>query len=164
VKFEVAREVQSAAQLPVPPTVWDYGAAARLEATIKGFIARLFVFLAICGLGLACLGLYGVLAHAVSRRTREFGIRIALGATHQDVFRLVMHEGTVMFLAGTAIGAFVAMGMAQLVNALLYKVGFTDVLSLVASELILCCVAFLACLSPARRAMRADPVEILRAT
>ncbi|MBI4501410.1 MAG: ABC transporter permease [Gemmatimonadetes bacterium] len=161
---DVSREVQAAALLATAPRVSEVGSGARLNATIKRFIATLFVFLAICGMGLAALGLYGVLAYTVGRRTREFAVRIALGATNQDVFRLVMHDGTVMFLAGTALGAFIAMFMAQFVNAMLYKVGFTDVLSLVSSELILCGVAFLACLVPARRAMRADPVEILRAT
>jgi hypothetical protein len=139
------------------------GPEVDLDLSAKRFLAGLFLFLGACSLGLAALGLYGVLAYVVSRRTREFGIRIALGATQQRVFRMVLHDGAVMFLAGTAIGAFTALAMAQLVDALLYRVGFSDVWSLITAELVLCGVALVACLGPARRAMRANPLEIIRA-
>jgi ABC-type antimicrobial peptide transport system permease subunit len=128
------------------------------------FATRVFVFLGLCALGLASVGLYGVLAYAVNQRGREFAVRVALGATTENLFRMVLHDGVVMYLAGTAIGAFIAMAASRMIDSLLFQVMPTDAPSLVISELVLCAAAFLACLAPARRAMRADPVEILRAT
>lgn len=113
---------------------------------------------------LAAVGVYGVLAHAVSHRMREFGVRIALGASGRDVMRLVLHDGAVMALAGTAIGAFFAMAGARLLESWLYNVPATDVWALVAAEITLVATVTLACISPAVRAARADPLDVLRAT
>jgi ABC-type antimicrobial peptide transport system permease subunit len=115
---------------------------------------------------LAAVGVYGVLAYAVSRRGREFAVRIAVGAERRDMLRLVLHDGLVMTLAGTALGGFVALWATGLLSAFLedQNVLPTDVLTLIASELVLIAVATAASLAPALRAMRADPVEILRAT
>jgi putative ABC transport system permease protein len=163
-QIQLAREIQAAAALKTPPRVTPWLWGYEETKTAMGFVTNLFGFIAICGLGLAAVGLYGVLAYAVNRRMREFAVRIALGAMAGDMFKLVMHDGTVMFLAGTGIGAFAAMGAAKWLDSLLYGIPFSDVVALVVSELVLCVVAFLACLAPARHAMRADPVEILRAT
>ncbi len=94
---------------------------------------------------------------------REFAVRIAVGAPSQDVLKLVAHDAAVMILAGTAIGAFLAMWGSTLLGDWLYNVYHTDALSLVMAELVLFAAGFAACLQPALRAMRADPIEILRA-
>ena len=132
----------------------------------QGFLAELFAAMGAFALLLAAVGVYGVLAYAVSRRGREFAVRIAVGAERRDMLRLVLHDGLVMTLAGTALGGFVALWATGLLSAFLedQNVLPTDVLTLIASELVLIAVATAASLAPALRAMRADPVEILRAT
>jgi predicted permease len=129
----------------------------------REFMAGLFAVFGLFALGLCSIGLYGVLSYAVSRRVREFGVRIALGAKPGDVLRLVLREGSVMILAGTAIGGIVAMWFAQLLGYWLYDVNPTDAASLVTAELILIAVSLIACAVPGIRASRADPVEVLRA-
>ena len=138
------------------------------EATLRsqGFLAELFAMMGAFALLLAAVGIYGVLAYAVSRRAREFAVRIAIGAEHRDMLKLVLHDGLVMTLAGTALGGFVALWATGFLSAFLeeQKVLPTDVLTLIASELVLVAAATVASLAPALRAMRADPIEILRAT
>jgi len=133
------------------------------ELASRAFLADVFVGMGAVGLALAALGLYGVLAYAVSRQMREFAVRVALGAEQRTLFRMVMHDGLVMLLAGTGIGAFLALGSANLFNAVLIGVYPTDALSLVAAEAVLLAVGLAATLAPARRAVRADPLDILRA-
>jgi hypothetical protein len=132
----------------------------------QAFLAELFAMMGSFALLLAAVGVYGVLAYAVSRRAREFAVRIALGAERGGILRLVLHDGLVMTLAGTGIGAFVAFWATGLLAAFLedQKVLPTDVLTLIAAEVVLIGVATGASLAPALRATRADPVEILRAT
>ncbi len=136
------------------------------DATLASFnfFARVFVGMGLLGLGLAALGLYGVLRYTVARRLREFAVRIALGAEPRVLFRTVMRDGLVMLLAGTGLGAFVALSAAYLFNSMLIGVYPTDALSLVAAEALLLTVGLAATAAPALRAMRADPAEILRAT
>jgi predicted permease len=141
------------------PYTWERDA----EIASLNFLARVFVAMGAVGLGLAALGLYGVLAYAVTRRMREFGVRIALGAEPRMLFRMVMHDGLVMLLAGTGIGAFVALAAAYLFNELLVGVYPTDAISLVIAEAALLVVGLAATLAPARRAVRASPLEVLRA-
>ena len=127
------------------------------------FFARVFVAFGAIGLGLAALGVYGVLSYAVARRMREFGLRIALGAEPRALFRMVMHDGLVMLLAGTGIGGFGALAAAYLLTSILAPVYPADALSLVAAEAVLLAVGLAATLAPALKAVRADPVDILRA-
>ncbi|HTT67549.1 MAG TPA: ABC transporter permease [Gemmatimonadales bacterium] len=138
------------------------------EADLKaqGFLAELFAMMGGFALLLASVGIYGVLAYAVNRRGREFAVRIAVGAERRDMLKLVLHDGLVMTLAGTALGAFVAFWATGLLAAFLedQQVLPTDVLTLIAAEVVLIAVATAASLAPALRAMRADPIEILRAT
>jgi predicted permease len=133
------------------------------ELASRTFLADVFVAMGAVGLALAALGLYGVLAYAVSRRMREFAVRVALGAEPRALFRMVMHDGLVMLLAGIGIGAFLALTSAYLFNAVLIGVYPTDALSLVLSEAVLLVVGLAATLAPARRAVRANPLDILRA-
>ena len=154
-----ALRTMPAARASVHPYTW-----AR-DATIASFnfLAKVFVGMGAIGLGLAALGLYGVLAYAVSRRMREFGVRIALGAGPGTLFRMVMRDGLVMLLAGTGIGAFGALSAAYLFNAILFGVYPTDAISLVIAEAVLLTVGLAATIAPARHALRASPMAIIRA-
>jgi ABC-type antimicrobial peptide transport system permease subunit len=153
------RSLPGAARTYVRP--FDYSREGELAS--RGFLAKAFVAMGMVALGLAALGLYGVLAYAVSRRMREFAVRVALGAEPRVLLRMVLHDGLVMLLAGIGAGAFVALAAARLLDAVLIAVLPSDVVSLVLSEAVLITVGLAAALVPARRAARANPLEILRA-
>jgi predicted permease len=133
------------------------------ELAARAFLAKVFVTMGTVALALSVLGLYGVLAYAVGQRTREFAVRIALGAEPRQLFRMVMHDGMVMVLAGIGVGAFGALAAARLLDAVLADVLPSDVVSLIACEAVLLVAGLAASLGPARRAVRASPLEILRA-
>jgi ABC-type antimicrobial peptide transport system permease subunit len=113
-------------------------------------------------LALATMGLYSVMMYAVSQRTREIGIRMALGATLRDVLRLIVGDGMRMVIIGLALGLTGAFAMTRILSALLLGVGATDPLTFVAVTILLFAVAMLACLIPARRATKVDPIIALR--
>ena len=137
----------------------------RAEAlSSRGFLAQLFASMGVFALILAAVGIYGVLAYAVSRRQREFAVRIALGAQRADVLKSVLYDGLVMTLAGTGLGAFLALRASTLLEGALEITRPTDPVALIVAEAVLLAVTVAACLAPALRAMRADPIEILRAT
>lgn len=115
------------------------------------------------GLLLAALGVYGALALQVAQRTREIGVRVALGARVADVVRLVLRRGATLALLGLAVGTLAAAGATRVVASLLYGVSPTDPLTFAAVALLLLAVALLASWLPARRAARVDPVIALRA-
>jgi predicted permease len=133
------------------------------ELRARYFLLGVFAAFSAFALVLATVGLYGVVSYAVSQRMREFAVRVAVGAPGRDLVRLVAHDAAVMTLAGVGLGAFLAMWGSTLLGEWLFDVYHTDVRSLVAAELVLFGAAMLACLQPALRAMRADPVQILRA-
>jgi len=139
-----------------------YGLQSALAS--RAFLAKLFVTMGSFALILAAIGIYGVLAYAVNRRLREFAVRVALGARRSDLLRAVLHDGLVMTLAGTGLGAFLALWSSFLLENFLEDVYPTDALTLVSAEAVLIAMTIAACLAPAFRAMRADPIEILRAT
>jgi predicted permease len=114
------------------------------------------------GLVLAMAGMYGVLSHLVSQRLREIGVRFALGARPVDVGRLVLGNGLALAAVGLAIGLGLAAGLSRLAATLLTDVGKPDVLSVSGVVLVLAATAVSASWSPARRAMRVDPVQLLR--
>jgi len=130
-------------------------AARRHTLTLLGLFAGV-------ALGLAAVGLYGVLAHAVALRRNEIGIRLALGAQRADVLQLILRHGLGLTLLGLAIGFAGALALTRILRNQLYEVGPTDPLTFAAVALLLLAVALFACWLPARRAARVDPMVALR--
>lgn len=126
------------------------------------FRAQLFGVFAGLALLLAAVGIYGVLSQLVVQRTHEIGIRVALGASHADVLRLVLGEGLKLVLAGIVIGVTGALVLTRLLSSMLYGVKTTDPLTFGSISLLLTAVALLACYVPAHLAMRLNPLVALR--
>jgi putative ABC transport system permease protein len=127
------------------------------------FRSRLLAIFAAASLFLAAIGIYGVLAYSVSQRTREIGIRSALGANRQSLLWLVMRHGLVLTGIGLLVGLVGAVGLSRLLASLFFGVLGSDTLTLAVVAMILGVVALLACLFPAQRAARVDPSIALRA-
>jgi predicted permease len=125
-------------------------------------VARLSGFFGLLALVLACVGLYGLLSYEVSRRTREIGIRMALGAQQESVLKLVLRQGIVLAIVGAGVGIAVALGVMRYLTSMLYDVHANDPLTMIAVSVLLTIVALAACYLPARRAMRVDPIVALR--
>jgi ABC-type antimicrobial peptide transport system permease subunit len=117
---------------------------------------------AMLALLLASIGIYGVVSYLTGQRTREIGIRIALGARRLDVLRMVLGDGSKMALAGVAIGVVAALGVTQLMDKLLFGIKPTDPITFAGVAVLLCAVALLACYLPARRAAKVEPMAALR--
>ena len=139
-----------------------------MDAVVTGAVATpaattsLFVAFAALALLLGIIGIYGVFSYLVAQRTREIGLRVALGAQRRDVLVLVMKEGAKFSLAGIAIGLLSAVFVTRSLASQLYGVSPLDPLTYLAVSLVMAAVAFLACYVPTRRAMRVDPAIALR--
>ncbi len=140
-----------------------------IEALVAGSLSRrrftmlLLVAFALVALGLGAIGIYGVLAYTVGQRTREIGLRMALGATAGDVQRLVVRQGIGLAAAGALVGVAGALAATHAMRGLLFGVGPTDPVTFAAVPLVLAAVAILASWLPARRAAGVDPMSALRA-
>jgi putative ABC transport system permease protein len=124
--------------------------------------ASLLTVFGLLALVLAAIGLYGVMSYSVSQRTREIGIRMALGAGQPTVRGMIVRQGLWLAIGGVTVGLAVAFGLARLVTNLLFGVTGADPVTFVVVPVLLLAVALVATLLPARRASRVDPVEALR--
>jgi putative ABC transport system permease protein len=138
--------------------------AALVQRALGGarFAMQLLSGFAVVALLMSALGIYGVVAFVVGRRTREVGIRMALGARATDVLSLVVRQGMAPVLAGLAVGMMAALALGRLASGLLYEVPPHDPLTLAGAAAVLTAAALLACALPARRAARIDPAQALR--
>src|SRR5579859_3094755 len=125
-------------------------------------IAKLSGFFGLLALLLACIGLYGLLSYEVSRRTREIGIRMALGAEPRVVIRLVVGQGLILAIVGAIVGIGVTLGVTRYLKSMLYNIHANDPVTIAGVAILLTLVAVAACYIPARRAAKIDPLVALR--
>lgn len=145
-----------------PVEITTLSAAVNKLADRPRFETALLSFFALCGLAMAVIGLYGVIAFIATQRTQEIGVRMALGADRRDILRLIAGEGLRLIAVGAVLGLGGALASAQLLKSLLFQVGPRDPISFVAVSLLLLVVALAATLIPARSAMKTDPMNALR--
>jgi ABC-type antimicrobial peptide transport system permease subunit len=140
-------------------TATEHLAFALLPQRTGAWLLGLFGAL---GLALAALGIYGVMAYAVSRRTREIGVRLALGAAPSDVVSMVVRQGMRVALTGATIGILIALGTARFISFLLFDTRAIDPVTFAGVTAVVLAVSFLANWLPARRTIRIDPLRALR--
>jgi putative ABC transport system permease protein len=158
VRREVTRELPGSIIVSVSTAeagLVEFGAQRRFQTWLLLAFASLALLL-------AAVGIYGVVHYAVAERTREIGVRVALGATPSNVLALVVRNGMRMPAIGIAIGLAASIGLTRVMSHLLFGVGATDPATFTGVGIVLALVAVLACYFPARRAMRVDPVRALR--
>jgi predicted permease len=146
------------------PVAYQSTLAQRVEQSIASqtLIAQLSSFFGVLAVFLACVGIYGVMSYAVTRRTNEIGVRMALGAGPLKVVWMVMRESLILVAIGLVIGLPISLASERLVRKLLFGLGPTDPLSLVGAAIVLVALALLAGYLPARKASRVDPMVALR--
>ena len=125
-------------------------------------VAQLSAAFGILGVLLASIGLYGAIAHSVTSRTREIGIRMALGAHRRDIFALIMRQGALQTALAVTIGLLLSLAAGRVLAQILYQVSPSDPFALVLSGTMLAAAALLACFFPARRATYVEPLQALR--
>jgi predicted permease len=153
--WSVDKQQPVAGIMPLEQLVGENLAPKRMQASLLGGFAGLALLL-------ASLGIYAVLSFAVTQRTQEIGVRVALGAHSRDVLRMVFSHGLKLFAIGAGLGLAAALMLSRTLGHLLYGISATDPLSFVGVTLVLGAVTLLACYIPARRAMRVDPLVALR--
>jgi putative ABC transport system permease protein len=173
--FAVRTSADAASLIPaLKARLWEVNPVQSIYAVdtldrlvFESLKARRFSLLLLCAfaslaLGLAMVGIYGVMSFATSQRTREIGLRVALGAQRRDVLSLILGQGARLTLSGVGIGLLAAWGVTRLLTTLLYGVSATDPLVFGGVALLLTIVAMAACYLPARKAMKVDPLAALR--
>jgi putative ABC transport system permease protein len=146
-----------------PQTVTDVESALKDSVARPRFTMLLLTAFTVLALALAAVGLYGVMSYAVSQRTREIGIRIALGATRRNIARAVIGQGVMLAVCGIVIGLVGAHWATRLIEKMLYGIPRTDPASFAAGSIVLLATALLACVVPMRRAVAVDPLLAMRA-
>ncbi len=146
----------------VPARFGTFAQVFSSSLSARQFNLTLLVAFAATALLLAVAGIYGVMAYTVARRTREIGVRMALGAAAGDVLRLILGQGLWTTVFGVAIGIAGSFALSRTLHSLLFEVSAADPVTLIGSALLLAAVSLLACWIPARRAMRVDPMVALR--
>jgi predicted permease len=142
-----------------PRTLSDYFAGSIAQPRLNAMLVGLFALVALL---LAAAGIFGVMSYAVTQRTQEIGIRLALGAQRNDVLRLIVGQGMRFVGAGVLFGLIGVLLFTRMLQSLLFGIGATDVRTMIIVSVILGAVAFIACLLPARRASNVDPIVALR--
>jgi len=132
------------------------------RSTPKRIMTVMMGVFAVFALLMAGAGLYAVMAYAVSRRTHEIGVRLALGARPRDIMRMITRQGMKLTGAGLAFGLVGAFALTRVLSTILFGVSAADPLTFILISLLLSCVALLACYLPARRATKVDPIIALR--
>ena len=135
--------------------IGDQTARNRFTSWLMGIFAAVALLLAV-------VGVYGVMSYAVTRRTQEIGVRMALGANRPQVLLLIVGQGLPLILAGVLVGLAVSFGLTRLIATLLYGITPTDTFTFSAVTALLVFIALFACWLPALRASRIDPLEALR--
>jgi putative ABC transport system permease protein len=153
--LQLDRNIPITAVRTMQERVADVTSRTRFIAVLLGLFAGLALLL-------AGIGIYGVMAYSVSARTREIGVRMALGAQVSDVLKLVIGQGMKLVLVGVALGLVASVALARTIKNLLFGVSATDPMTFAAIALLLMLVALLACYLPARRAAKVDPLVALR--
>jgi putative ABC transport system permease protein len=126
------------------------------------FLTLLLSLFSLTALVIATVGIYGVVSYSVARRTKEFGLRMALGAQGGDVLRIVMRQGALMIFIGLVAGLIIALLLTRLMASVLFAIAPTDAATFASVAAVLAVVALAACYVPARRATRVDPMHTLR--
>jgi putative ABC transport system permease protein len=153
--WSVDKEQPVAGVMPLEDLVDENLSSRRMQASLLGGFAGLALLL-------VTLGIYAVLSFAVTQRTQEIGVRVALGAQPRDVLRMIFSQGFKLFLIGAAIGLAAAFALSRALVHLLYGVSAYDPASFAMVTILLAVVALVACYIPARRATRVDPLVALR--
>jgi putative ABC transport system permease protein len=156
---QALREIESNQAVTDVQPLTNVLAASIAPQRFRSVLLSLFALVAVL---LAGLGIYGVMNYSVAQRTREIGIRVALGAETRDVLRLVLRQGLTLALLGVALGVAASLALTRLMKTLLFGVSTTDPLTFAGVALLLTCIALLACWLPARRATKVDPLIALR--
>ncbi|MGH9345072.1 MAG: FtsX-like permease family protein, partial [Terriglobia bacterium] len=146
------------------PITYENTLAQQVDQSIASetLTARLSAFFGLLAVFLACIGIYGLMSYAVTRRTNEIGIRMALGAGRSTVLWMVLRESLILVGLGLAIGLPVALAADRLISKMLFGLKPTDPISVLAAVVLMLAVAMLAGYVPARRASRVDPMVALR--
>ena len=132
------------------------------SVALRRYAMMAVLVFALTALLLASVGLYGVISHMIGQRTHEIGIRMALGARRADIFHLVIRQGLLLTLTGVAIGLGISLGLSRFLTSLLFGIDAIDPVTFLGIPLLFSAVALLACLIPAMRATRVDPMAALR--